>query len=260
MKQRLSWWPALAALVVFGAPAARPASAQTTPPDTIRACYVPATGTIYRIGAPGLPSSCLSQEHVAFSWNRVGPAGPAGPQGPMGPEGPPGPPGPQGEKGDPGPQGPPAPRAIRVHRVQRGLRDLRVRRARRAIPVSRAPRARPGLRAPRATPGLRGRPDRRGRPCTASSMGSTPTTTRSTSCSAACAIRTAASQSAVTTMRRIRCLRAEPGPGWFGIPPGPPSAQGKWMAVTGTRQTWRAFRWHSEKTPLRARTPPSRSA
>src|SRR5687768_18251955 len=31
------------------------------------ACYVPTTGTIYRIKAPGLPASCIAS-HVAFSW------------------------------------------------------------------------------------------------------------------------------------------------------------------------------------------------
>src|SRR5690606_40560805 len=85
---------------------ARDAVAQTSPPDTIRACYVPATGTIYRIGVPGLPSTCLSREHVEFLWNRVAPAGPQGPAGPAGPPGPPGPEGPQGPPGLPWPHGP----------------------------------------------------------------------------------------------------------------------------------------------------------
>jgi len=105
--RRPSWLVLLALLL--GVADARPASAQETVPDTIRACYVPATGTIYRIGVPGLPSSCLSQAHVAFAWNRVGPQGPAGPAGPAGPEGPPGPQGPPGPEGPPGPQGPPGP-------------------------------------------------------------------------------------------------------------------------------------------------------
>src|SRR5690606_29983171 len=102
--RRLSLLFALAA-ASFVAPGARDAAAQTSPPDTIRACYVPATGTIYRIGAPGLPSTCFSREHVEFWWNRgapAGPQGPEGPQGPQGPEGPQGPPGPQGPKGDKG--------------------------------------------------------------------------------------------------------------------------------------------------------------
>jgi len=94
----------------FVAPGARDAAAQTSPPDTIRACYVPATGTIYRIGAPGLPSTCFSREHVEFWWNRVAPAGPQGPEGPAGPPGPPGPEGPQGPPGPQGPAGPPGPK------------------------------------------------------------------------------------------------------------------------------------------------------
>jgi len=107
--RRLSLLFALAA-ASFVAPGARDAAAQTSPPDTIRACYVPATGTIYRIGAPGLPSTCFSREHVEFWWNRVAPAGPQGPEGPAGPPGPPGPEGPQGPPGPQGPAGPPGPK------------------------------------------------------------------------------------------------------------------------------------------------------
>src|SRR5690606_37028202 len=103
--RRISLLCALAAALLVGL-GARDAVAQTSPPDTIRACYVPATGTIYRIGVPGLPSTCLSREHVEFWWNRVAPAGPQGPAGPAGPKGDKGDPGPQGVQGPPGPQGP----------------------------------------------------------------------------------------------------------------------------------------------------------
>jgi hypothetical protein len=53
--------------------AARAASAQGTPP-TIAACYVPASGTIYRIDtdaspAPGAPAQCLSPLHRRFGWS-----------------------------------------------------------------------------------------------------------------------------------------------------------------------------------------------
>jgi len=78
MTHRRAGWSLWFVLVVLllGVVGVEPASAQQTPPpDTIRACYVPATGTIYRIGAPGLPSSCLSQAHVAFAWSRVSSAG-----------------------------------------------------------------------------------------------------------------------------------------------------------------------------------------
>jgi hypothetical protein len=82
------------ALVVVGA--ARYASAQSAPPPTIDACYVPASGTVYRIDtpaspAPGAPKQCLSPTHVAFAWTRTGPAGPQGPRGLQGAAGPQGP-------------------------------------------------------------------------------------------------------------------------------------------------------------------------
>src|ERR1041385_2900504 len=35
--------------------------------DSINACYVPVSGTIYRIGLTGLPSSCLAASHIRFS-------------------------------------------------------------------------------------------------------------------------------------------------------------------------------------------------
>lgn len=50
----------LAALALV--PAA--AEAQTT----ITACYVPKTGSVYRIQAPGAPDACKSN-HVEFSWS-----------------------------------------------------------------------------------------------------------------------------------------------------------------------------------------------
>jgi hypothetical protein len=88
-------------LAIAGAP--RAAAAQSAP-TTIDACYVPASGTVYRIDtpaspAPGAPKQCLSAIHVAFAWNRAGPAGPQGPAGPTGPRGLQGAPGPQGPAG-----------------------------------------------------------------------------------------------------------------------------------------------------------------
>lgn len=86
---------------------------QAAADDTIRACYVPASGTIYRIGVAGSPTACHGN-HIEMKWNVAGPAGAqgvAGPQGEAGPAGPVGPAGPQGEagaagaKGDPGPKG-----------------------------------------------------------------------------------------------------------------------------------------------------------
>jgi hypothetical protein len=63
------------------------------------ACYIPGTGTVYRIKAPGLRQECTSHTHVAFSWREQGEPGPQGEQGPPGEQGLPGP---QGDKGDPG--------------------------------------------------------------------------------------------------------------------------------------------------------------
>ena len=112
----------VAAVALLGAAVATPAAAQST--EIIRACYVPASGTLYRIGAPGLPTACRSSTHLELQWSVAGPEGPAGPkgdkgdpgatgaQGPAGPAGAAGeagPAGPAGAKGDAGPQGPAGP-------------------------------------------------------------------------------------------------------------------------------------------------------
>ena len=57
-------------------------------------CYVPSSGTVYRIKADGLPTDCRSKTHVQFTWSLQGPPGPQGPQGPTGPQGVAGPSGP----------------------------------------------------------------------------------------------------------------------------------------------------------------------
>ena len=78
----------------------RPIRAQGS--DVLYACYAPSTGDLYRIKAPGLPTSCNGpksgpNQHVEVSWNVQGPRGPQGLQGPAGA---------QGVLGDVGPQGP----------------------------------------------------------------------------------------------------------------------------------------------------------
>jgi hypothetical protein len=94
------------------------AAAQTTSEDDkVYACYVPLTGTVYRIKAVGAPSECFKlrgnragqedRNHIEFNWSKAG--GPVGPMGPAGPQGEPGPAGPQGEPGPAGPQGEPGP-------------------------------------------------------------------------------------------------------------------------------------------------------
>jgi hypothetical protein len=67
---RLSLIVAVIALV-----AAPPASAQEAPlstsagtPKVLYACYVPASGTVYRIKEPGMPQQCNGASHVEFSW------------------------------------------------------------------------------------------------------------------------------------------------------------------------------------------------
>jgi hypothetical protein len=47
------------------AAAAAPATAQV---DSIRACYVPNTGNVYRIGTPDTHATCVSANHVRFAW------------------------------------------------------------------------------------------------------------------------------------------------------------------------------------------------
>ena len=91
------------------------AGAQTA--ATIDACFVPASGTLYRIDtpsspAPGAPKNCLSPLHTRQTWSQQGPAGVAGPVGPQGAVGsagelgPVGPAGPSGAPGSVGPGGP----------------------------------------------------------------------------------------------------------------------------------------------------------
>jgi hypothetical protein len=48
-----------------------PAGLAAQAPDSFVACYVPASGTVYRIAAPGLPADCLAPEHARFSWARL---------------------------------------------------------------------------------------------------------------------------------------------------------------------------------------------
>jgi len=103
----------LAAVAAAAIPSALRAQ-QAAVDDTIRACYVPASGTIYRIGVAGAPTACHGS-HVEMKWNVAGPAGPQGepgspgPKGDTGPAGPQGPAGPAGATGATGPAGPQGP-------------------------------------------------------------------------------------------------------------------------------------------------------
>lgn len=60
----LSTLAAAAAALAVTLGAAQSAGAQTV----FHACYVPASGTVYRIKAPSTPQNCLQPTHVAFSW------------------------------------------------------------------------------------------------------------------------------------------------------------------------------------------------
>jgi hypothetical protein len=93
----------------------RPLSAQSTAAtgDFIRGCYVPVSGTIYRIGVPGTPAACVANTHVEFSFpsstviGPVGPTGATGATGPVGPTGAAGATGPMGMVGPTGAEGQP---------------------------------------------------------------------------------------------------------------------------------------------------------
>jgi hypothetical protein len=58
------------------------AQAQIVPGKVLWACYVPLTGTVYRISPDGtdagLRTACSSTSHVKFSWNEQGPPGLSG--------------------------------------------------------------------------------------------------------------------------------------------------------------------------------------
>jgi hypothetical protein len=101
----------LAGLIVLASIAAPRLGAQSTQNDVetgsdlLWACYVPHSGTVYRIRTSDTKEECASPQHVLFSWSSIGPHGIAGAQGPAGEAGPIGPQGPQGAKGETGAQG-----------------------------------------------------------------------------------------------------------------------------------------------------------
>jgi len=63
----------IAALALALAPATlkaetRLAEATLMPADTLWACYVPGSGSVYRIKTEGAPDACTKSKHVEFSW------------------------------------------------------------------------------------------------------------------------------------------------------------------------------------------------
>ncbi len=85
--------PALLAVIALATTAlARPVRAQLTqdaPAPTMWACYVPVTGTVYRVRTEDTRPDCAAKQHVLFGFS-VGAKGEPGPQGPQGLQGPPG--------------------------------------------------------------------------------------------------------------------------------------------------------------------------
>lgn len=103
----------IAALAGLTAPAAAQA------PALIYACYVPVSGTVYRIKETDVKEACSSSKHIEFSWNEQGPEGPQGPQGIQGIQGVAGPAGATGADGAPG-----APGAAGVSEVRQASNGL----------------------------------------------------------------------------------------------------------------------------------------
>jgi hypothetical protein len=95
---------AVAALIAL-APDARAQAPDPNDPNVIWACYVPLSGTVYRVKTSDTKETCASKSHVLFWFNQTGPEGPPGPQGPAGPVGPAGPTGAVGPAGPAGPIG-----------------------------------------------------------------------------------------------------------------------------------------------------------
>ena len=110
---RTAWGLRLAAVMIAGATlTSRPARAEgnrlTILPneaEVIYACYVPGSGSLYRIKATDPTETCKSPQHVELHWNVIGPQGPQGSQGPIGPVGVAGAQGSQGPLGAAGPAG-----------------------------------------------------------------------------------------------------------------------------------------------------------
>ena len=49
-----------------------PATVEAQATEIITACHIPGTGTLYRIGEPGLPPDCVTSLHIRFEWNEAG--------------------------------------------------------------------------------------------------------------------------------------------------------------------------------------------
>lgn len=91
MRNRFAPFAVTAAIVLvpmtLGAQRSTPSAATANiaslidPSTTYTACYVPSSGTVYRIKTADTPPACTKSAHVEFSWNHQGPVGPQGPKG-----------------------------------------------------------------------------------------------------------------------------------------------------------------------------------
>jgi hypothetical protein len=97
---QVAFYTSLAVAIGLSIAITRAVEAQA--PGVVYSCYVPKTGTVYRIKTPDTPAACVKPDHVEFSWNIQGIQGA---QGPAGSTGPVGATGPQGGQGVAGPQG-----------------------------------------------------------------------------------------------------------------------------------------------------------
>lgn len=64
---------AILAIPAAAAPAVAPAQSPS-PTKVLFACYVPSSGTVYRIREPELKQECTKSSHVPFSWTDGAPA------------------------------------------------------------------------------------------------------------------------------------------------------------------------------------------
>lgn len=92
------------ALVVWAGAAG---SSFSSDPEEIWACYVPNSGTIYRVMTADTKPACASHTHVLFKWNEKGPKGDKGDPGDKGDTGDKGDKGDKGDTGDKGDPGDP---------------------------------------------------------------------------------------------------------------------------------------------------------
>jgi hypothetical protein len=115
-KHNRNLWRGIYALLTsaFTIPSALDAlpATRSLDPETIYACVVPGSGSLYRIKITDPAETCRSPQHIQIQWQVTGSQGEQGPQGAAGPVGLKGPVGPIGPAGAAGPQGPQGPAGL----------------------------------------------------------------------------------------------------------------------------------------------------